>query len=116
MHGGVFHDLPAQVGVLQRGLNGVRESSEDAEAKAQAVLDARAKFPLATLADLYDPLTMPADLVKAHAELDRAVDACYRSQPFTSDRQRVEFLFALYENYTAPLLPVRGRSFAGRSA
>ena len=38
--------------------------------------------------------------------LDRAVDACYRSQPFTSGRQRVEFLFALYERYNAPLLPV----------
>ena len=75
-------------------------------AKAQAVLDARAAHTLATLADLYDPLTMPADLVKAHADLDRAVDACYRPQAFTSDRQRVEFLFALYERYTAPLLPV----------
>jgi hypothetical protein len=76
------------------------------EKKAQAVLDVRATYPLATLADLYDPLTMPADLVKAHAELDRAVDLCYRSQPFTSDRQRIEFLFALYEQYTSPLLPV----------
>lgn len=76
------------------------------EAKAQAVLDARAKHTLATLADLYDPLTMPADLVKAHADLDRAVDACYRPQAFTADAQRVEFLFALYERYTAPLLPV----------
>jgi hypothetical protein len=50
--------------------------------------------------------------VKAHADLDRAVDRCYRSQPFTSERQRVEFLFALYESYTAPLLPAektRGR-------
>ena len=75
-------------------------------AKAQAVLDARAKHPLSNLADLYDPLTMPEDLVKAHADLDRAVDACYRPQAFTSDRQRVEFLFALYERYTAPLLPV----------
>jgi hypothetical protein len=79
------------------------------EKKAQAVLDVREKYPLATLADLYDPLTMPADLVKAHAELDRAVDQCYRSAPFTSDRQRIEFLFALYEQYTSPLLPVEGK-------
>jgi hypothetical protein len=75
------------------------------EAKAQAVLAARAKYPLSTLADLYDPLTMPADLVKAHADLDRAVDACYRPQAFTSDRQRVEYLFALYERHATPLLP-----------
>ena len=51
----------------------------------------------ATLADLYDPLSMPPALAKAHAELDRAVEKCYRPEPFDSDRQRVEFLFALYE-------------------
>jgi hypothetical protein len=84
-------------------------------AKTQAVLDARANHPLSTLADLYDPLTMPADLVKAHADLDRAVDQCYRTQPFTSDRQRVEFLFALYERYTAPLLPVEKKGRRRRS-
>jgi hypothetical protein len=75
------------------------------EEAAQAVLDARAKFPDATLADLYDPLAMPPALVKAHAALDRAVDLCYRPQPFDNDRQRVEHLFALYEKLTAPLLP-----------
>ena len=47
---------------------------------------------------------MPPELVKAHAALDRAVDRCYRAQPFTSDRQRVEFLFALYEKLTTPLI------------
>jgi hypothetical protein len=75
------------------------------EAKAQAVLDARQQFPAATLADLYDPLAMPPALAKAHAELDRAVDHCYRPEKFDTDRQRVEFLFALYEKLTAPLLP-----------
>ena len=75
------------------------------EAAAQAVLDARAQFPDATLADLYDPLAMPPALVKAHAALDRAVDLCYRPQPFQNDRQRVEHLFALYEKLTAPLIP-----------
>jgi len=74
------------------------------EAAAQAVLDARAQFPTATLADLYDPLTMPKALLEAHQELDRAVDRCYRPEPFTSDRQRVEYLFALYEQLTAPLV------------
>ena len=75
------------------------------EAAAQGVLDVRKKFPDATLADLYDPLAMPPALVKAHADLDRAVDLCYRPQPFQNDRQRVEYLFALYEKLTAPLLP-----------
>jgi len=58
----------------------------------------------ATLAELYDPVTAPPMLVKAHADLDRAVDRCYRAQPFTNERQRVEFLFALYEKITTPLV------------
>lgn len=77
--------------------------------RAQGVLDARSKFPDSTLADLYDPLTMPPELTKAHAALDRAVDACYRSQPFTSERQRVEYLFGLYGNLVAPLTAAKSR-------
>ena len=61
---------------------------------------------MSTLADLYDPLSMPPELVQAHAELDRAVEKCYRPEPFQSDRERVEYLFSLYEKITAPLLPV----------
>lgn len=48
---------------------------------------------------------MPPALAKAHADLDRAVDRCYRPKPFASDRERVEHLFALYEHLTAPSLP-----------
>jgi hypothetical protein len=73
------------------------------ETAAQNVLDARAQFPNSSLADLYDPLTMPPALVKAHNDLDKAVDLAYRPQPFTSDANRMEFLFALYEKYTADL-------------
>jgi len=73
------------------------------EENAQQVLDVRAKFPESSLADLYDPLTMPAELVKAHKELDKAVDLCYRPQPFTTEANRIEYLFALYNEYTAPL-------------
>ena len=61
---------------------------------------------MATLADLYDPLAMPPILAKAHAELDRAVERCYRPESFDSDRRRVEFLFALHEKLTTPLLPL----------
>ena len=71
---------------------------------AQAMLDARAKYPTSTLADLYDLLTMPAPLLQAHQDLDRAVDRCYRPEPSPSDRHRVEYLFALYEQFTAPLV------------
>lgn len=102
------------------------ETSEDAEAKAfwteflnvfgidrkrvaietaaQAVLDARAQFPQSSLADLYDPLTMPPVLVKAHQTLDRAVDASYRKTAFANDAQRVGFLFERYQHPTS-LLP-----------
>lgn len=76
---------------------------------AQAVLDARAAHPGATLADLYDPDVMPADLRKAHRALDQAVDRLYRKAPFDSDRERVEHLFTLYEKMTAGLLAAAGR-------
>ena len=85
------------------------------EAAAQGVLDARAEFPNATLADLYDPLSLPPSLVRAHAALDKAVDLCYRSQPFENDSQRVEHLFALYERLTAPLLPATPKPRRSRS-
>ena len=75
------------------------------EAAAQAVLDAREAFADQTLADLYDPLAMPRQLREAHAKLDRVVDKCYRSAAFSSDRQRVEYLFGLYERLSRPALP-----------
>jgi hypothetical protein len=73
------------------------------ETAAQKVLDARLQFPDSSLADLYDPLTMPPALVKAHNELDKAVDLAYRPQAFTSEANRMVFLFELYEKYTADL-------------
>jgi hypothetical protein len=72
-------------------------------AAAQAVLDARESFKGQTLADLYDPLAMPKLLRDAHKDLDRAVDKCYRAAPFTSERQRVEYLFDLYQKLVTPL-------------
>lgn len=75
----------------------------DAKAEAEltatgkGILDARAAHPNATLADLYDPDTMPDDLRAAHRANDRVVDRLYRAKPFESERERVEHLFALYE-------------------
>jgi hypothetical protein len=63
----------------------------------------REQFPGSSLADLYDPLTMPPSLVKAHQELDRPVDLCYRPQPFPNETKRIEYLFDLYEKYTSGL-------------
>ncbi|WP_197275710.1 type IIL restriction-modification enzyme MmeI [Blastomonas sp. AAP25] len=73
------------------------------EALAQAVLDARAAHTTCSLADLYDPDTMPADLRRAHTALDRAVDRLYRAAPFETDRDRVEHLFGRYEALVNPL-------------
>ena len=74
------------------------------EPLAQAVLDARAAHLGATLADLYDPDLMPPNLRRAHQELDRAVDRLYRRSGFSSERERVEHLFRLYEKMRSPLV------------
>jgi hypothetical protein len=95
------------------------------EELAQRILDLRVEFgdgragflpasgsdPVpATLADLYDPNAMPVALRRAHDALDRAVDRCYRRQPFTTERHRLVFLFELYEQLVAPLTtPARSR-------
>jgi hypothetical protein len=84
-------------------LNSTELQISSIESAAQAVLDARAQFPDSSLADLYDPLTMPPVLMKAHQHLDKVVDQCYRAQPFTNDSDRMNFLFELYEKYTAGL-------------
>ena len=79
--------------------NVVDEQKKKIEECAQKVLDVRLQFPNSSLADLYDPNTMPPELVKAHDELDRAVDACY-GRKFTNKEERIEFLFELYKKYT----------------
>jgi type I restriction-modification system DNA methylase subunit len=78
------------------------------EIAAQAVLDTRAQFPDSSLADLYDPLSMPPALVKAHQKLDAAVDKVYElgggKKSYKNDAERVAYLFDLYQRYTS-LLP-----------
>ncbi len=89
-----------------------RGAVEAIEAAAQGVLDARTEHPESSLADLYDPLTMPANLLKAHQKLDAAVDAAYylshaadgAKKSWKSDAERVAFLFTLYQKFTS-LLP-----------
>lgn len=95
---------PLDVSDRQRGV---------VEACAEEVLAVRDSFKGQTLADLYDPLAMPKTLRDAHKDLDRAVDKCYRSAPFESERQRVEYLFDLYQKLITPLTaekPKRRRS------
>ena len=78
---------------------------ERIEAAAKDVLSAREPHleSGATLADLYDPLAMPPALVQAHRTLDRAVDRAYRPQPFTTEANRVAFLFERYDALTNAL-------------
>jgi hypothetical protein len=75
------------------------------EQAAQCVLDARAQFASSTLADLYDPLTMPPALLKAHQKLDAAYQPSGGKKSYASDAERVSFLFELYQRITS-LLPV----------
>ncbi|MBL8626837.1 MAG: N-6 DNA methylase [Myxococcales bacterium] len=88
-------------------------------AHAEALLLARERYPDRTIADLYDPDAMPAELLSAHGALDRAVEGCYQAKPFISDAQRLAHLFALYEAMAAadaakePLPPPAARSRPG---
>ncbi|MFZ2726857.1 MAG: type IIL restriction-modification enzyme MmeI, partial [Methylococcaceae bacterium] len=75
------------------------------EEKAQIILNVRLDYNNSTLADLYNPLTMPPTLVKAHNELDKAVDLAYNYKGNKDDASRVAFLFTLYQTITAPILP-----------
>jgi hypothetical protein len=92
----VYNNYPWPENVNEKQIKAVEKAVE-------SVLSARKEFPTYSLADLYDPLTMPPVLVKAHQELDKAVDLCYRPQPFINAAKRIEFLFELYEKYTADL-------------
>jgi type I restriction-modification system DNA methylase subunit len=72
------------------------------EKTAQGILDTRAQFPDASLADLYDPVAMPPVLLKAHQKLDKAVETAY-GRAFDDDGQRVAYLFELYQKLTGEL-------------
>ena len=105
--------IVTQPGIVYNNFSWPKDPTEkqttEIKTKAQAILDTRAKFPDSTLADLYDPLTMPPALQKAHQAVDKAVDRAYRKQPFNNEAERVAFLFDLYQQYTAPLLPQKKR-------
>lgn len=77
------------------------KQKEKIEKTAQAILDARALYPDSSLADLYDPLTMPKELLKAHQDNDRAVMEAY-GLPVkgTTESDAVAYLFKMYEKLT----------------
>jgi len=83
--------------------NPTQKQIESIEKAAQKVLDARNEISDCPVGKMYDIGKMPPNLVKAHMELDKAVDAAYSRQTYTTDAKRMEFLFELYEKYTANL-------------
>lgn len=87
----VYNNFPWPEKVLE-------EQKKKVEDCAQKVLDVRLQFSNSSLADLYDPNTMPSELVKAHTDLDRAIDVCY-GRKFKDKEERIEFLFELYKKY-----------------
>lgn len=89
--------------------NPTEKQKQAIESAAQGVLDARAEFPGSSLADLYDPLTMPPVLLKAHQKLDKAVDAAYGKTNFKTEAERVAFLFELYQKYTSLFVPEKAK-------
>lgn len=92
----VYNNFPFPMNISEKQIQKI-------ESKAQDILDVREGYPNSSLSNLYDPLTMPSPLIRAHIELDKAVDQLYKSQPFSSEAKRMEFLFELYEKYTANL-------------
>jgi hypothetical protein len=112
----VYNNFPwpelAEIHKKNQPLAQVSPAQAAIENAAKSVLDVRTKFQSgdqpATLADLYDPLTMPPALLKAHQKLDAAVDKAYEAsggkKSYKSDAERVAFLFDLYQKLTS-LLP-----------
>ena len=78
--------------------NPTPKQKEDIEEAAQAVLDARNLYPNSTLADLYDPNTMPVELTKAHEKLDKTVKAAYGNKGFETEADIVAILMRMYKD------------------
>ena len=94
--------------------NPTEKQKTDIEKQAQAVLDVRNKFPKSSLADLYDPSVMPAELVKAHQKLDKAVENAYGLK-FDTDDQRIAFLFEQYQKLTGNLFSEEKKRGKGKN-
>ncbi|MCF2580858.1 type IIL restriction-modification enzyme MmeI, partial [Bacteroides caecigallinarum] len=73
---------------------------KELEELAQCILDIRDQHFDMTLGEMYNPETMPEDLKEVHHNLDVAVERCYRQEPFSSDEERLEYLFKLYAKMT----------------
>ena len=88
----VYNNFPWPENLTEKQKQGIR-------AAAESVLDCRKKYK-SSLADLYDPLTMPRDLFKAHQKLDHVVEKVYSTKNLRNDSERILLLFNLYLKYT----------------
>jgi hypothetical protein len=102
----VYNNFPWPCEVTEKQKNNI-------EAAAQSILDARKNHSQSTLADLYDPLTMPPDLTKAHQKLDAAVEKAY-GRDFANDGERVAYLFELYQTLSGELFKEEKKRGKGR--
>ena len=92
----VYNNFPWPANPTEKQIKTVEEA-------ARKIIQLRQTFPKSSLADLYNTLSMPPSMVKAHNDLDILVDLSYRPKPFQNEAKRMEFLFTLYEKYTANL-------------
>ena len=92
--------------------NPTDEQKAKIERTAQAILDARAKYPESSLADLYDETFMPLELRKAHQANDRAVMAAYG---FAKDMGESEIMAELFRMYESWRQDIRSERWASRS-
>lgn len=81
-----------------------KEYRETIERCVDRVIFTREEYPELTLAQLYDPKKMPANLRQAHNSLDEVIDQCYlkalnRRKPFENDAERLEMLFEMYQKF-----------------
>lgn len=95
----VYNNFPWPLSPTEKQISAIENAAKN-------VIEAREMYPNSSLADLYDKLSTPAQLVKAHSALDKVVDLAYRPQVFISEANRMGYLFELYEKYTADLFTV----------
>ena len=98
----VYNNFPWPENPTEKQKLAIQNAVED-------ILETRLKFPNSNLADLYDRTSMPLELLKSHQNLDKSIDLAYRPQPFVNEAKRIEYLFDLYDKYTAGLFTVKKR-------
>jgi hypothetical protein len=96
--GRLKNDIRYSAGIIYNTFPLPHTNYDSLKPYAQKIIDVRGHHKDSTMADLYDPDTMPSDLKKAHLSLDRAVEKLYRKEPFQSDHERIECLLEMYGN------------------